>query len=376
MALPEPVSMGPVVFCTTEHLDRYDLAGDRQVDGVLKIARHYRDVQDERIGRLGVLLLPKRQAESLTSEGVPRVCRDALALCYITNGVAHKSVNSSFPAIVASDYFDMWPMFIDGNTFTIRSPGLIGLGYDVWRYKPVEPLHLPPLQPDDAEFYDEQLFAGLDKAIRGFISGKNKRVLRQVFRAIAIAYHASRQLHEADSYLHDLGTRIVHWISAFETLVHPGKGHVELKDVLSLVDAVKWPVLGRATRMGRRVRRSYSVGYRRYTWSYRGKHGKEHAACHYYRQLFNLRNALAHGNAISRRQFRVLQRPKGWRIDLPTPLLFRECLMERLRPTGYVPIHATSNLSSEQYRDFVDAQLAQNRFDKALARMLLRPRRP
>jgi len=366
------VSVGPVVFCTTEHLERYDLEGDRQLKGVHVLAQNFRGVQGERVGTLGLVLLPKHRAAQLIRARVPRFCRDALALCYITNGAAVKSANFSSPALVASDYFDTWPLLIDGSRFAVSNPSYKALDSDVQRFKPVWPCHLPPLSVVPFEFLDEPLRAGVDKAIQGFISGRSRRALRQIFRAIAMACHASRQLQETDSSWHDLGTRIVQWVSAFETLVHPGRRKVGQKEVRALINCIEWPIVGKQDGMGRFVGRKYSVGYQRYRCKNRGREG---AASHYFGQLYDLRNAFAHGNIISQRKCMVLERPDGRRVDWPAPLLFRECLMQRLRQVKCVPGPPIDTMSAKELDEYSRLKSAQAWFDKGLARMLLLPRR-
>lgn len=375
--LPEPVSIGPVTFCTTEHLRRYDLKDDKQRKGSLILAENYHDVQGNSIGQVGIMLLRATNVQDVVRSGVPRVCRDALALCYITNGVTVKSNNRSMSAIVASDYFDLLPITMDDGDFTIVSPGLRAMANSVRRFRPMTPLYLPQRQPDDFRFWDEQLLHGFDRAVRQFLAERQKRdALRQVFRAMAIVFNAARQLQETESNAFDLGTRIAQWISAFETLVHPGTGQVGIEDVLALINSIPWPTLDRIDRRAPPVQRPYNVGHKRYPWKSGKRRGMEGAAAHYYRQLHNLRNALAHGNMVRPGDFRTLRRLRGWPIGAPAPLLFRECLMERFRKIGCAsPRPKQPRMVKDLNRDPHD-RLAQARYDKALARLLFLPQRP
>ena len=206
--------------------------------------------------------------------------------------------------------------------------------------------------------------------------------IRQIFRALAMAFHATRLLHEPDSDLHDLGTRIIQWISAFEILVHPGSGRVSSRDVVKLINRINWPKI-RELRDGRWERRPACLAHKHYSYEYQSGRKtvkvREGAASHFYRQLYDLRNALAHGNRTSLRQFRVFRKLTHWRVDVPCPLLFRECIIERLRSLGCIPkppaIHMSiEDVSPNLLSKAIVERLEQDPYDKALARMLLEPR--
>lgn len=61
------------------------------------------------------------------------------------------------------------------------------------------------------------------------------------------------------------------------------------------------------------------------------------AVCHLYWRLYKLRNDVAHGNPVRKRKVAARAgQHKGARIDQVAPLLFRECVLERLRRMGVV----------------------------------------
>jgi len=206
------------------------------------------------------------------------------------------------------------------------------------------------------------------------LRSRRVRPLRQLFRSVAMASHACRIMQEPDADVHDLGTRIVLWVSAFETLVHPGKGRVRLSDVLALLNAVEWKPVRRLNRYGRPIGHSLNVGHKRYAFAANRATGRENAACHFYRQLYGLRNFIAHGNRIVVSAFHTRNERRRWRRDLVAPLVYRECIRERMMTLGCLPRPLTGQLTMDEFRQCIRDGMIQGNFDEAVARMLLLPR--
>ena len=85
---------------------------------------------------------------------------------------------------------------------------------------------------------------------------------------------------------------------------------------------------------GARCRREISLNHQKYIVKDRDGPAvdRENAACRLYRRLNNLRNDAAHGNVIRPNEFAAHTGIKrGPRIDQIAPLLFRGCVLERLR---------------------------------------------
>ena len=209
---------------------------------------------------------------------------------------------------------------------------------------------------------DKPLHEALNRATLLYYQGRHRRELRQIFRAIAVSFHACRMLTETDSTWYDLGTRIVDWVSSFEILVHPGRGRVGPNDVYRLVNDIRWFDTPQSPRAPR-------VAHRRYKYPVKnGRYLRENAACHFYRRLYKLRNDFAHGNPLKQSN-RATQAGKsdGPRIDQIAPLLFRECVFQRLRELEIVPRFATYPMSREQYMAFLIQSLPHGSFHDAFA---------
>lgn len=74
-----------------------------------------------------------------------------------------------------------------------------------------------------------------------FIEGTESQQARRLFRALEVAFHASR--HPSVSLgisVNDVGTRIALWVSAFEVLFHPDDHDVRKSDVIAALGRAPW----------------------------------------------------------------------------------------------------------------------------------------
>ena len=372
MALPDPVTCGPMVFCTTKNLDDYRVQPASDVASIRQIAAQFRSAQGSTLDCLGLELIPARSASAVAREGIPRICRDVVAFCHITGGTALNCYHGQATSVLNSDYFESLPIRLRKDGFVVQRPGMLGFTHGLDHYQPALPTHLGA--PRETDFrLDKFLFGTFERAMTGFLRGRNRPALRQLFRAIAISLHATRIMPETESTYHDLGTRIMNWVSAFETLVHAGRGHVGVQDVLKRVRRIDWadsPV----SLPGRRRGRQPCISHARYV--YRDRHGRcagrENAACRLYRRLYKLRNDAAHGNMIRPQEFAARKgNRRGPRIDEIAPLLFRECVLERLRELRVIRRLPQGNLSPRQFGEYVKQRMDASHFHDALAKALL-----
>lgn len=371
MAIPDPVTCMGIVFCTTRHLDRYLITPAEHRTALLTLASNCRDAYGHVLDRVGVVLVPEASSNVLISEGIPRVCRDVVALCHITRGTARNCHLGQAATVYHSDYFEALPIRFREDGVLIQRPGLHGYHAGYENLAPTLPAYL--LTPRDTAFQlDKRLLEACGKAVRLFLQKRHRRELRQLFRAIAITMHASRILPETETTYHDLGPRIISWVSAFETLVHSGQEQVRFRDVIQFMKRIRWRD-ERIERGGGR-RREISLNHDCYTVKNKlGQTvGRETAACRYYRRLYNLRNDFAHGNVIRPRE--VEARPnamRGPRIDEIAPLLFRGCILERLREIGILErTPQTGALTLAQFQASLGESLNASSFDGAFAKVL------
>ncbi|MCH7592834.1 MAG: hypothetical protein IH989_08655, partial [Planctomycetes bacterium] len=173
----------------------------------MAVASNCRDSHGNELDRVGVVLVPESDADALIPDGIPRVCRDVVALCHITGGTALNCYHEWAKTVHNADYFEALPIRFHNNGLVIQRPGLLGYNTRVKHLFPTLPVYLPA--PRDTDFQlDKQLFEACDKAVRLFKQKRHRRELRQLFRAIAITMHGTRIMPETESTYHDLGPRI------------------------------------------------------------------------------------------------------------------------------------------------------------------------
>ena len=110
-----------------------------------------------------------------------------------------------------------------------------------------------------------------------------------------------------------MGTRAVLWVSAFEILVHPGKGgHADLEKVLDLLSLVSWE--------------DKHLKNQKFRVTVKEKKRAVTLCEKLYKQLYDTRNSFAHGNPVNIRSIRPFRTPKLPSLHSIAPLLYRAAL--------------------------------------------------
>jgi len=358
MWIKDALTCGPVVFCTTKHLEAYPIEPREDAKGVARVARQFRDLRGEPLDRLGLSLVATDSVEDAAREGLPRMCRDALALCHITAGTMRNCQHKARTAVCNWDYFEALPIRFRHERLLIDRPGL-GAIVRFADYQPTLATHLGT--PRECEFVlDQYLFAAFNGATRAVLQGRRLRELRQLFRSVALAVQATRLFRETYTQDFDLTPHVVAWTAAFETLVHGTDEYVGLNEVLDLVARIRWrdpsstkvsacrtPAGGLTDATPPVMRKTAQI-----------KH-YENAPSAFYRRLHQLRNDLAHGNRIDSANFPASPGTEdGWRVDEIAPLLFRECVLERFRDLGIITRVRDGEVDDSNMRLYVEELLA------------------
>lgn len=136
---------------------------------------------------------------------------------------------------------------------------------------------------------DEALLSSLQSVwVRIHVQGATGHSDRRLMRSLSVAYEACRTPVQMESFLHDHGRHCSLWVSAFETLAHPGPPHkVGISQVLDLIGQRKlcgdeW-----------NDREPYEIG--------RGQSRRVYSlnvAQQLYRDLYQARNDFLHGNEL------------------------------------------------------------------------------
>lgn len=361
VSVRQPVSIGPAILCTTAHLNQFEIEPASEADLARQVAANARTAHGEAVEEIGIMLFENQNISHAIKLGLLRVCREALALAFVTKGTALCCHHGQASSVYNADYFDPLPIQFRETHILIRRPGLLAFGTQDEALRFSFPHHLPPADTSMFQL-DEVLLRNLERAIRSYSRGNKVRLMRQIFRSITYALHGTRIMPDPDSNYFDLGIRIVSWVASFETLVHPGQGRVGLSEVF--IEEVHWNDDDPG-----KLRQS-SLNHKRLKVTWNKRISRENAPCRMYRILYKLRNDLAHGNRIRPGELEVGRTNEFFRtrIDQLMPLLYRGCLVERLRQIGIVRrIPQGEGLTQRDFQAFVGERINASTFDKALS---------
>jgi hypothetical protein len=256
-----------------------------------------------------------------------------------------------------SDYFDFYPFTVtrDGD-LGARSVAIqeIDLHGD---FRGQKAPHLPT---------NDRLSFGLDQDVldsclvfwdRRFVRGCDERRTRRLFRSLEVAYLASRvpALGSRTPSIHDYGTSVALWVSAFEILSHrkeknQKKASASLRTVHQLLGQYEWE--------------SDDLKEKRY----RVKHHKNVYGANViqklYQYLYRARNAFLHGNAVRAEHLH----PTGDTSARPLPhcaaLIYRAALL------AYTNIAArrVQGDFAAQVAAYMSAHRETTRYERAVSR--------
>ena len=188
--------------------------------------------------------------------------------------------------VLYSDWFDLHPFTPsnDNTRIVISSPTTSGASFpDSFRGQCSAaipyPFHLP-LSLQDRTLLDPLL----RQWHRRFVQKKKERRTTVLFRSLAVAFEAAR--FPSNPTLYEIRTRAVLWVSAFEVLVHPGHGgQADLGKVLDLLSKAAW--------------RERKLGTKKFRIKYKGQNRAATLCEKLYKQLYDARNAFAHGSPVN-----------------------------------------------------------------------------
>jgi hypothetical protein len=187
-----------------------------------------------------------------------------------------------------SNYFDIYPLHPsrDGESIVISSPSILGLD-SAEDFSGQSSPELAPMSLG-SDFFDQALFHSLD-SIWIDTNVRNTKVNKWrdevLFRSLQMAYQACQLPFSNQGTIYDYGTNLLLWISAFETLVHPGPTAVSVLTVLEQ--------LGEIPFQNNKLRRKL------YRIEHRGQKISVNLIQKYYYQMYQCRNAFLHGNPVS-----------------------------------------------------------------------------
>lgn len=253
--------------------------------------------------------------------------RDLIALSVIPYNRALELLYPRQHRIVFSNTFAFhpWSVSRDEDCLIALTPAMSALDdVDKFRGQSSPDINPMPLTPSDL---DVPLLTELLKCWHRRYAGRPRWKERALFRSLNMAYQAAHTPAIIATTIFDIGRALALWVSAFEILVHPGKGKSGLDAVYTLLESSKWAIK--------------SSGIRRFRAHERDNNKKKSAvrrvvACWIYGQIHRTRNVFLHGNPVSA-GYLFLKGSEHHLADYAAPLY-------RLALTAYLPISFTRKM--------------------------------
>jgi hypothetical protein len=283
---------------------------------------------------------------SLPKVDARRLCdfRNAIAVASVLRSLIEKYTKDGIMGAYCTDLFDFHPVSVssDGTDLIGRTLFEKSIGMDVAKFSGsttpsiIFPQHVRVI-PD--EWLMMRLLNLLEMRCRrkGSTQFKNR-----VFRSIDMAYYALRAPMVNLGAQVDFGVGLSLWVSAFETLAHPGIGKVTFSHVSSMIKDVPWQSL-------RLRRKTYtSVGQEK-------KPQKPNARVtlpvQVYSRLYCSRNRYAHGNPLPAGRYEFVHRKSWGNLWFQVPALYRCVLCHLLATNAAAACPNSSDILARTYED-------------------------
>ena len=219
--------------------------------------------------------------------------RNCLALACACNGWQLSVGQPNNFLIRDTDYFDFYPRWPsdDGTNFVYFGPALELVAHANENFRAQPSAFISPSGFFSRPQPDEDLWTALFQLWqRHHVTGRRDTRSRRLFRSLSVAYEACRVPQAMYTPIYDHGKHCSLWVSAFETLAHPGgKRRVSIHEVLDLLEKrnLNHNRLRRRTNIKIAGTKSRSIN----------------VVQKLYLRLYRARNAFLHGNSLSLRTF-------------------------------------------------------------------------
>lgn len=288
--------------------------------------------------------------------------RDVVALSVIPLARAKSLLRARAFSGQYSDWFELYPWMLDKNykhliSSTIASMSLHSVSEFQGQCDPT----LSPITLDRLALDLPLLNELLVRWKRRYRSRSRSWSDIALFRSLEMATAASKMPARSDLTIYGLGRSIGLWVSAFETLVHPGTSHSGLTKVYELLEKTPWL-----------QRKSEYRRYRAYMTRNPTRQRtapKRNLACWIYGEIHHARNDFLHGNPITTRRLRVRRSDRSL-FQYAAPLY-------RMALTGFLPLprppwprNNGSTTMSRTERDAFDFEMRQREIEGSLHTIL------
>lgn len=235
-----------------------------------------------------ILIVPQNVPEAILRTDALSSFRDVVALSVIPYNCALELRHPRGHRVLWADYFAIYPWMISkyDNRIIGNSPAIMGIN-DLKKFRGQSSPDLFQMTVNTTAI-DEPLLTELLKRWREYYTTTDPVWSeRALFRSLNMAFRAAEMPAGIEMTFYDVGRSIALWVSAFETLVHPGVGgDANLSKVYELLDKAAWDLNG-----------SKAVSYQAFNGRTKARIPKSNG-CWLYGEIYHARNDFLHGNPV------------------------------------------------------------------------------
>jgi hypothetical protein len=288
--------------------------------------------------------------------------RDAVALACVCKARASRLVYPYSRPFQFSSWFDFHPWITSTNYAGIVGSSPAFRDSNIAKnFHGHQDANVPHAQVSSSDADNTLLPALLGSWDRRFKTHPNAWRSIALFRSLNMAYAASQLPSGPDMTHYALGRSVGLWISAFETLAHPGRnGEVGYRNIYRLLHDVEW--------------RDKDLTVRSYD-AYAGKNktAPNSLPCWIYGELVRARNDFLHGNPVA--LDRLIVQSSGQTLHNFAAPLYRAALAAFLGLKKYGPPAQSNEAIARSIAWGVDINHDQSLVERALMRVF-KPAQP
>jgi hypothetical protein len=189
-----------------------------------------------------VLLLNKAALPAFRSIPALAHFRDVIAVSAVTLGRSRRLRYSTGFGALFGETFSIYPWMLDRNYEHLvgDTPAICGI-HDVSSFKGQSSASVFHICIDENEIDQPLLTKLIERWRRHYESAEPMWEDVALLRSLNMAYNASLMPSGMETTFYDVGRLIFLWVSAFEILIHPGRGGKANKNkVLKIIEETAW----------------------------------------------------------------------------------------------------------------------------------------
>jgi len=328
--------------------EKYICLTHSQDDRLMSIRNKYSPIDelldsfiDTRLNKIqpSVILLHKKLYRSRKRHEAVIAFRNLIALTIILGNwipvIGHKNAMSF--SIYFSEYFDLFPLSGYNSKLLFLSTPALSSTMSSTKNKFQSSYYLPSLNMIYS-YVDEEIYSVLFKIWENYyVKRQETHFYSSLFRSFEIAFSASKMTLDNQSTVYDIGVKLGLWISAIETMFHPG-GDKEIHLHEILFELNQFDFID-----------NKNSSYKSYFFSNKKKY-EINLVAKIYLEMYKARNDFFHGNPIKIFRLYLFNDKRFPPLIQIAPLIYLIALKINLKKNGYLNENANGKFMDSLVR--------------------------